>query len=235
MFNDDILKTRKEIKRFFIAGFWTLLLETLLCLYIAYISNFVVIFTFMLQNSLSLIVYFFAIIAMDLSIKDNSYKFPYGTGKLENFISFFQAAHLYSTKGPGVVIVEGVVVYQSFQKAIGNGELHIDALGGCAYLACIEAGRPGHRPCCHFNITVFANNESILASQFQRDFLEIFGTLAGDFSSRRDAARKSHHMRVGMGNQHSADFFAGDFGTIDNWVGSMPGMTRLRLLRPNSA
>ena len=101
MFTDDILKTRKEIKRFFIAGFWTLFLETLLCLYIAYISNSVIIFTFMLQNSLSLIVYFFAIIALDLSIKDNSYKFPYGTGRLENFISFFQAA----LSLPGAAIV----------------------------------------------------------------------------------------------------------------------------------
>ena len=102
MFTDDILKTRKEIKRFFIAGFWTLLLETLLCLYIAYISNSVIIFTFMLQNSLSLIVYFFAIIALDLSIKDNSYKFPYGTGRLENFISFFQAG--LSLPGAGIVL-----------------------------------------------------------------------------------------------------------------------------------
>ena len=101
MFTDEILKTRKEIKRFFIVGFWTLLLETLLCLYIAYISNSVIIFTFMLQNSLSLIVYFFAIIALDLSIKDNSYKFPYGTGRLENFISFFQAA----LSLPGAAIV----------------------------------------------------------------------------------------------------------------------------------
>ena len=102
MFTDDILKTRKEIKRFFIVGFWTLLLETLLCLYIAYISNSVIIFTFMLQNSLSLIVYFFAIIALDLSIKDNSYKFPYGTGRLENFVSFFQAA--LSLPGAAIVI-----------------------------------------------------------------------------------------------------------------------------------
>lgn len=92
MFTDDVLTTRKHIKRFFIVGFWTLLLETLLCLYITYISNSVIIFSFMLQNSLSLIVYLFAIIALDLSIKDNSYKFPYGTGRLENFISFFQAA-----------------------------------------------------------------------------------------------------------------------------------------------
>ena len=102
MFTDDILKTRREIKRFFIAGFWTLLLEILLCLYIAYISNSVIIFTFMLQNSLSLMVYFFAIIALDLSIKDNSYKFPYGTGRLENFISFFQAA--LSLPGAAIVI-----------------------------------------------------------------------------------------------------------------------------------
>ena len=102
MLTHDILKTRKEIKRFFIAGFWTLLLETLLCLYIADISNSVIIFTFMLQNSLSLIVYFFAIIALDLSIKDNSYKFPYGTGRLENFISFFQAA--LSLPGAAIVI-----------------------------------------------------------------------------------------------------------------------------------
>jgi len=102
MFTDDILKTRKEIKRFFIAGFFTLLLETLLCLYIAYISNSVIIFTFMLQNSLSLIIYLFAIIALDLSIKDNSYKFPYGTGRLENFISFFQAA--LSLPGAAIVI-----------------------------------------------------------------------------------------------------------------------------------
>lgn len=102
MSTDDILKTRKDIKRFFIVGFWTLLLETLLCLYIAYISNSVIIFTFMLQNSLSLIVYFFAIIALDLSIKDNSYKFPYGTGRLENFISFFQAG--LSLPGAGIVL-----------------------------------------------------------------------------------------------------------------------------------
>ena len=102
MFNEDVLKTRKEIKRFFIAGFWTLLLETLLCLYIAGISNSVIIFTFMLQNSLSLIIYFFAIIALGLSIKDNSYKFPYGTGRLENFISFFQAG--LSLPGAGIVI-----------------------------------------------------------------------------------------------------------------------------------
>ncbi len=102
MFTDDILKTRKEIKRFFIAGFWTLLLETLICLYIADISNSVIIFTFMLQNSLSLIIYFFAIITPDLSIKDNSYKFPYGTGRQENFISFFQAA--LSLPGAGIVI-----------------------------------------------------------------------------------------------------------------------------------
>ena len=102
MFTEDILKTRKEIKRFFIVGFWTLLLETLLCLYIAYISNSVIIFTFMLQNSLSLMVYFFAIIALDLSIKDNSYKFPYGTGRLENFISFFQAG--LSLPGAGIVL-----------------------------------------------------------------------------------------------------------------------------------
>ena len=102
MLTGDVLKTRKEIKRFFIAGFWTLLLETLLCLFIAYISNSVIIFTFMLQNSLSLIVYFFAIIALDLSIKDNSYKFPYGTGRLENFISFFQAA--LSLPGAAIVI-----------------------------------------------------------------------------------------------------------------------------------
>ena len=102
MLTGDVLKTRKEIKRFFIAGFWTLLLETLLCLFIAYISNSVIIFTFMLQNSLSLIVYFFAIIALDLSIKDNSYKFPYGTGRLENFISFFQAG--LSLPGAGIVL-----------------------------------------------------------------------------------------------------------------------------------
>jgi divalent metal cation (Fe/Co/Zn/Cd) transporter len=56
----------------------------------------------MLQNSLSLMVYFFAIIALDLSIKDNSYKFPYGTGRLENFISFFQAA--LSLPGAAIVI-----------------------------------------------------------------------------------------------------------------------------------
>ncbi|MEI6576990.1 MAG: cation transporter [Bacteroidota bacterium] len=102
MFTDDILKTRKEIKKFFIVGFWTLLLETLLCLYISYVSHSVTIFTFMLQNSLSLLVYFFAIIALDLSIKDNSYKFPYGTGRMENFISFFQAG--LSLPGAGIVI-----------------------------------------------------------------------------------------------------------------------------------
>ena len=56
----------------------------------------------MLQNSLSLMVYFFAIIALDLSIKDNSYKFPYGTGRLENFISFFQAG--LSLPGAGIVL-----------------------------------------------------------------------------------------------------------------------------------
>jgi divalent metal cation (Fe/Co/Zn/Cd) transporter len=102
MITVDILKTRKEIKRFFIVGFWTLLLETILSLYIAYISNSVIIFTFMLQNSLSLMVYFFAIIALDLSIKDNTYKFPYGTGRLENFISFFQAA--LSLPGAAIII-----------------------------------------------------------------------------------------------------------------------------------
>jgi ferrous-iron efflux pump FieF len=102
MFNGDVLKTRKEIKKFFIVGFWTLLLESLLCLYIAYISHSVTIFTFLLQNSLSLIVYFFAIVAVNLSIKDNSYKFPYGTGRLENFISFFQAG--LSLPGAGIVI-----------------------------------------------------------------------------------------------------------------------------------
>lgn len=102
MLNDNVLKTRKVIKRFFIVGFWTLLLETLLCLYIAYISNSVTIFTFMLQNTLSLIIYFFAIIALDLSIKDNTYQFPYGTGRLENFISFFQAA--LSLPGAAIVI-----------------------------------------------------------------------------------------------------------------------------------
>jgi divalent metal cation (Fe/Co/Zn/Cd) transporter len=102
MSTGDNLKTRKEIMRFFIAGFWTLLLETLLCLYIAYLSNSVIIFTFMLQNSLSLMVYFFAIIALDLSIEDNTYKFPYGTGRLENFISFLQAA--LSLPGAAIVI-----------------------------------------------------------------------------------------------------------------------------------
>jgi len=64
MLTDEILKTRIEIKRFFIAGFWTLLLETLICLYIAYLSKSLTIFTFMLQNSLSLIIYFFAIVAL---------------------------------------------------------------------------------------------------------------------------------------------------------------------------
>lgn len=102
MLTGDILKTRKTIKRFFIAGFWTLLLETLLCLYIAYISNSVIIFTFLLQNSLSLIVYFFAIVALNLSIKDNTFKFPYGTGRLENFISFFQAG--LSLPGAGIIL-----------------------------------------------------------------------------------------------------------------------------------
>ncbi len=102
MLTDEILRTRKEIRRFFIAGFWTLLLETLLCLYIAYLSKSLTIFTFMLQNSLSLIVYFFAIVALSLSIKDNTYKFPYGTGRLENFISFFQAA--LSLPGAAIVI-----------------------------------------------------------------------------------------------------------------------------------
>lgn len=101
MLTDEKLKTRKEIKRFFIAGFWTLLAETLLCLYISDLSNSVIIFTFMLQNALSLIVYFFAIVALNLSIKDNTYKFPYGTGRLENFISFLQAALCL----PGVAIV----------------------------------------------------------------------------------------------------------------------------------
>lgn len=86
------LHTRNEIRRFFIVGFWTLLLETILCLYIARISGSATIFTFMLQNCFSLLIYFFAIIALGLSIKDNTYKFPYGTGRLENFISFFQAA-----------------------------------------------------------------------------------------------------------------------------------------------
>ncbi len=110
MSTDDILKTRKEIKRFFVVGFFTLLLENLLCLYIAYISNSVTIFTFLLQNSLSLIVYLFAIIALDLSIKDNSYKFPYGTGRLENFIGFFQAA----MSLPGVAIV----IYSIWKTAV---------------------------------------------------------------------------------------------------------------------
>jgi divalent metal cation (Fe/Co/Zn/Cd) transporter len=110
MFTDDILKTKKEIKRFFIAGFFTLLLETMICLYIAYISNSVIIFTFMLQNSLSLIVYLFAIIALNLSIKDNSSKFPYGTGRLENFISFFQAA----LSLPGAAIV----IYSIWKSAV---------------------------------------------------------------------------------------------------------------------
>jgi divalent metal cation (Fe/Co/Zn/Cd) transporter len=102
MSNDDILKTRKNIKRFFIVGFWTLLLEIFLCLKIAYISNSVTIFTFMLENCLSLTIYFFAIVALNLSIKDNTYKFPYGTGRLENFISFFQAAQ--NLIGAGIVI-----------------------------------------------------------------------------------------------------------------------------------
>lgn len=102
MLNDEILRTRKEIRRFFIAGFWTLLLETLLCFYIAYISNSLTIFTFMLQNSLSLMIYLFAIIALNISIKDNTYKFPYGTGRLENLISFFQAA--LSLPGAAIVI-----------------------------------------------------------------------------------------------------------------------------------
>jgi divalent metal cation (Fe/Co/Zn/Cd) transporter len=101
MFTDDILKTRRVIKRFFVVGFWTLLIETLLCLYIAYVSHSVTIFTFMLQNSLSLIVYFFAIVALEFSIRDNSNKFPYGTGRLENFISFFQGA--LSLPGAGIV------------------------------------------------------------------------------------------------------------------------------------
>lgn len=98
---DEILKTRKEIRLFFIAGFWSLLLENLLCLYISHISNALIVLTFMLENSLSLIVYFFAIVALGLSIKNNSHKFPYGTGRLENFISFFQAA----LSLPGAAIV----------------------------------------------------------------------------------------------------------------------------------
>jgi divalent metal cation (Fe/Co/Zn/Cd) transporter len=97
----DLLKTRKAIKTFLTVGFWTLVLEILICLYIANVSNSVTIFTFLLESSLSLIVYFFAIVAVSLSIKDNSYKFPYGTGRLENFISFFQAG----LSLPGAAIV----------------------------------------------------------------------------------------------------------------------------------
>jgi len=108
--NQNILKTRKEIKKFFIAGFWTLLVEILLCLYIAYISNSVTIFNFMLYNCLSLFVYFFAIVALGLSVKDNTYKFPYGTGRLENFISFFQAALS--------LPISGFIIYSIWKTAV---------------------------------------------------------------------------------------------------------------------
>ena len=86
------LRTRQKIKNFFDIAIYSLLFDTLLSLYVAILSKSASITAFLLDDILCVIVYLFAMATIKLSMKNNIYEFPYGTGRLENFISFLTAA-----------------------------------------------------------------------------------------------------------------------------------------------
>ena len=84
--DDDALLAR--VKSLVDAAFFSLIPLALLALLIAWLSHSLAILTLAVDYGLSFIVQFFAFKSIRAIVNSNAIKFPYGTGKLENFSGF---------------------------------------------------------------------------------------------------------------------------------------------------
>lgn len=87
----------QKLKKLIDYSFYTLLpLTVLSCVYGA-LSDSLTVITIALDSGLSIIVNLFSFYAIRVVLRQNSFTFPYGTGKLENFASFLYGTLLVPT------------------------------------------------------------------------------------------------------------------------------------------
>ena len=87
----------KDLKKLIDFSFYSLLPLAILSLVFSLLSDSLTVFTVTFDSILSLIVNFFAFYSIRSVLKQNVFTFPYGTGKLENFISFLYGSLLIPT------------------------------------------------------------------------------------------------------------------------------------------
>lgn len=80
-----------DLKKYVIWVLATLLPLTVLTITIGILSHSLSIFSIALENATSVMVHIFNIITIIIILRQNSFNFPYGTGKLENFSGFLYA------------------------------------------------------------------------------------------------------------------------------------------------
>lgn len=81
-----------ELKRILEWTIITLLPLVVLYIVFGYLSDSLTIMSIMFDNCLALIAHFFVLASICSMLKSTIFKYPYGTGKLENFSSFFYGA-----------------------------------------------------------------------------------------------------------------------------------------------
>lgn len=90
MIDDD--KTVKRLKHLVDVAFCSLIPLALLSLLVAVFSNSLAVLSLAVDYGLSFVIQLFAFLSIRAIIKSDTIKFPYGTGKLENFSGFLCGA-----------------------------------------------------------------------------------------------------------------------------------------------
>lgn len=86
-----------ELKKVIDWTFISLIPLTLLNLAFGILSDSLTIYAIFFDSGLSIVSHLFAFVSIRLILKENVFQYPYGTGKLENFSSFFYGALLLPT------------------------------------------------------------------------------------------------------------------------------------------
>lgn len=106
-------------------------------LYVGLTSGSLSVIAVLLDSGINLLLNFATFLVLRIVARSNVFEFPYGTGKLENFTSFFH--------GCGIVLVGGTMVYQAVLRAcsppvtVSLGLAQLAILVGVARMAFIVA------------------------------------------------------------------------------------------------
>src|SRR5207237_9075793 len=97
---------------------------------------------------------------------------------------------------------------EAINELLGHALEHIEALARSADLTHVEIRGPDRAAHRHLQINIIADDERIVAAEFEIDLLDALGRKRRDSSPRRHAARERDDRRQWMRNERFARFHA---------------------------